>query len=58
MFLDNAHSHACLECGLTWNEVDAYELRKNLREYGIAPHSTGVMQAIESNLPLKPDVSI
>jgi DNA-directed RNA polymerase subunit RPC12/RpoP len=58
VFLDNAHSYACLECGLTWNEVDAYELRKNLREYGVAAHSTGVMKAIQSSLPLKPDISI
>jgi hypothetical protein len=58
VFLQNAHSHACLECGLTWNEVDAYELRKNLRDYGVVAHSTGVMQAIKSNLPLKPDISI
>lgn len=57
-FLQNAHSHACLECGLTWNEIDPYELRKNLRDYGIAPHSTGVMQAIKSNLPIKPDIAI
>jgi hypothetical protein len=56
--LQNQHSHACLDCGLTWNEVDAYELRKNLRDYGLAPHSTGVMQAVKSNLPLKPDVTI
>jgi hypothetical protein len=58
VFLDQTHSHACLECGLTWNAVDAYELRKNLREYGVAAHSTGVMQAIQSTLPLKPDISI
>jgi hypothetical protein len=58
VFLENAHSHACLECGLTWNEVDAYELRKNLRDYGVAAHHTGVMQAIRTSLPLKPDISI
>jgi hypothetical protein len=58
VFLESAHSHACLECGLTWNAVDAYELRKNLREYGVAAHSTGVMQAIHSSLPLKPDISV
>lgn len=43
VFLQNQHSHACLECGLTWNEVDPYELRKNLRDYGVAPHNTAVM---------------
>jgi len=58
VFLENAHSHACLECGLTWNEVDTYELRKNLRDYGVAAHHTGVMQAIRTSLPLKPDISI
>jgi hypothetical protein len=58
VYLQNQHSHACLDCGLTWNEVDAYELRKNLRDYGLAPHSTGVMQAVKSNLPFKPDITI
>lgn len=46
VFLSDAHSHACLACGLTWNEVNPDELRKNLRDYGLSPHSTGVMQAI------------
>jgi hypothetical protein len=46
VFLQNAHSHACLECGLTWNELDPYELRKNLRDYGVSPHSTGVMDVV------------
>ena len=44
--LQNEHSHACLECGLTWNEVDPYGLRKNLRDYGVSPHSTGVMDVV------------
>ena len=44
--LEHSNSHACLECGLTWNEVDPYALRKNLRDYGISPHSTGVMEVV------------
>jgi hypothetical protein len=55
VFLQNAHSHACLECGLTWNELDPYELRKNLRDYGVSPHSTGVMDVVTGR---KVDVSI
>jgi hypothetical protein len=58
VFLSNPHSHACMECGLTWNELDAYELRKNLRDYGLAPHNTGVMQAVKSTLPIKPDITL
>ena len=61
VFLQSPYSHACLECGLTWNEVDAYDLRKNLRDYGLMPHSTGVMQAVKHDLPTtpeKPDISI
>ncbi len=58
VFLSNPHSHACLECGLTWNELDAYELRKNLRDYGLAPHNTGVMQAVRSEQPIMPDVRL
>jgi hypothetical protein len=46
VFLQSPQAHACLECGLTWNAVDPYELRKNLRDYGLAPHSTGTMKAI------------
>jgi hypothetical protein len=45
--LQNEHSHACLECGLTWNEVEPYELRKNLRDFGLSPHNTGVMEAVQ-----------
>jgi hypothetical protein len=46
VLLQNQHSHACMDCGLAWNEVDSVELRKNLRAYGLAPHSTGVMEAV------------
>ena len=46
VFLSKLESHACLECGLTWNEVDPAALRGNLRDYGISPHSTGVMQIV------------
>ncbi len=58
VFLQNSHAHACLECGLTWNEVDAYELRKNLRDYGLAPHGTAVMQAIHDTASLLPDIPV
>ena len=46
VFLSDAESHACLECGLTWNEVDPAALRGNLRDYGLSPHSTCVMQVV------------
>ena len=46
VFLQNPYAHACMDCGLAWNEVDAVELRKNLRAYGLSPHSTGVMEAV------------
>ncbi len=46
VFLQNLHSHACMDCGLTWNEVDPDALRKNLRTYGLTTHSSVVMQAV------------
>ena len=46
VFLARTNSHACLECGLTWNEVDPYDLRRNLRDDGVSAHSTGVMEAV------------
>lgn len=46
VFFSESESHACLDCGLTWNEVDPAALRRNLRDYGISPHSTGVMQVV------------
>lgn len=59
VFLQNTHSHACLDCGLAWNEVDPGELRKNLRAFGIAPHNTGVMQAVQGAINVeKVDVSV
>ena len=48
VFLNNPHSHDCMACGLTWNEVNPDELRKNLRDYGLSPHSTAVMRAIQA----------
>ena len=47
VFLANTNSHACLDCGLAWNEVDPYDLRRNLRSYGLSPHSTGVMEVVQ-----------
>ena len=46
VFLATSESHACLDCGLTWNEVDPADLRENFRDYGISPHSTAVMQVV------------
>ena len=50
VFFSESESHACLDCGLTcgltWNEVDPAALRRNLGDYGISPHSTGVMQVV------------
>ena len=48
LVLSQVHSHACLDCGLTWNEVDAQALRQNLKEYGLSPHRTVVMQVVEA----------
>ena len=58
VFLINPHAHACLACGLTWNEVNPDELRKNLRDYGLSPHSTGVMRAIQPEADVKVDVKL
>jgi hypothetical protein len=55
VLLANDHTHACLECGLVWNEADPYELRRNLRDYGLVPHSTGVMEVVQGK---KVDVAI
>jgi hypothetical protein len=54
VLLQNVHSHACLDCGLAWNELDPTELRKNLRDYGLAAHSTGVMQAVRGDAAALP----
>lgn len=47
VFIRDEHSHACLDCGLVWNELDAAMLRKNIRNFGLAPHATGVMRIVE-----------
>jgi hypothetical protein len=49
VFLQNPHSHACMDCGLTWNELDPAALRKNLRDYGVSAHSTLVMEAVKGS---------
>ena len=51
VLLQDPHAHACMDCGLAWNEVDPADLRQNLRNYGLAPHSTGVMDAVNGDLP-------
>jgi hypothetical protein len=51
VLLQNPHAHACMDCGLAWNEVDPTELRKNLRDYGLSPHSTGVMDVVNGESP-------
>ena len=58
VFLVERHSHACLACGLTWNEVNPDELRKNLRDYGLSPHSTSVMRAIQADVAVAVDVKL
>ena len=58
VFLTEPHSHACLACGLTWNEINPDELRKNLRDYGLSPHSTTVMRAIQSDSPIAVDLKL
>lgn len=40
-------SHACLDCGLAWNEVDPQSLLRNVQDFGLSPHATGVMQAVQ-----------
>ena len=58
VFLAEAHSHACLACGLMWNEVNPGELHKNLSDYGLSPRSTGVMRAIQPQADLKADAKL
>ncbi len=58
VFLQNPHSHACMDCGLTWNEVDPDTLRKNLRAYGLSAHSSSVMQAVASSSAVSVDVPV
>lgn len=41
-----AHTHACLTCGLVWNEMNPDELIENARRYGLSPHRTAVMRAV------------
>jgi len=47
VFINNEYSHACLDCGLIWNELDPAALRKNIRTFGLAPHSTVVMRVVQ-----------
>ena len=47
VFVRNEHSHACLDCGLIWNELDTAGLRKNIRSFGLSPHNTGVMRVVQ-----------
>ena len=49
VFISNQHSHACLDCGLIWNELDTAALKKNIRTFGLAPHSTGVMRVVRED---------
>lgn len=43
-------SLACLDCGLAWNELDPAELRRNVRAFGLSPHSTGTMQVVHGKM--------
>lgn len=47
VFINDEYSHACLDCGLIWNELDTGSLRKNIRSFGLSPHSTGVMRVVQ-----------
>ena len=47
VFVREQHAHACLDCGLVWNDLDAGELRRNIRKFGLAPHSTVVMRVVD-----------
>lgn len=46
VFINDQYSHACLDCGLIWNELDTGALKKNIRSFGLAPHNTGVMRVV------------
>jgi hypothetical protein len=50
VLLTAAESHACLDCGLAWNELDPAELRRNVRAFGLSPHSTGVMRIVNGKV--------
>ncbi len=54
VFINEEFSHACLDCGLVWNELDTASLRKNIRTYGLAPHSTGVMRVVRGESHFSP----
>ena len=47
VFISDQYSHACLDCGLIWNELDTGALKKNIRTFGLAPHNTGVMRVVQ-----------
>ena len=47
VFINDQYSHACLDCGLIWNELDTGALKKNIRTFGLAPHNTGVMRVVQ-----------
>lgn len=49
VFINEEHSHACLDCGLVWNELDTASLRKNIRTFGLSPHNTGVMRVVSGD---------
>ena len=49
VFINDQYSHACLDCGLIWNELDTGALKKNIRSFGLAPHSTGVMRVVRED---------
>ncbi len=55
VYINNEHSHACLDCGLIWNELDATSLRKNIRSFGLSPHSTSVMKVVQGDVPMDND---
>jgi DNA-directed RNA polymerase subunit RPC12/RpoP len=40
-------AYACARCGLTWGEVTPEDLQRNIRKYGLNPHSQDVMRIVQ-----------
>jgi DNA-directed RNA polymerase subunit RPC12/RpoP len=46
VMLSNEVAYACARCGLTWSEVSPDDLQRNIRKYGLKPHSEDVMRLV------------
>jgi DNA-directed RNA polymerase subunit RPC12/RpoP len=55
VMLSETRAYACIRCGLTWSELNAAELQKNIQKYGLHEHGTGVMEVVAGGMtgPLK-----